>query len=810
MTFLARCWRPSSLLAVLLLTACPDDDSADDHPDAASLPLPDANTHVVDGHVPDAMVMDAAMATDASFHPDAARDGGVPDAAITVPDGSVVSPVDAGNLRDAATVVDAAQGSADANTIADAHVEPMDAGSFSDASGSDAAEGMDGAEDEPDAAVTEDAGLQPDVSGATIEPVDVVLTTPPNITTRQHLTFVLTYNDGSSVPIPSGAAWESSDTWIASVEDDGWITATGQESGTVTITATFQQWTAKRNVQVLVSNAIFLDGLNGQAQLAFDQGTPGLPEQAPRWSYPEHETVYPRGLAPPVIQWDKSGTPVNTVYRLTVQRDDVHFTLFTLKREYQPTAEQWEQLAGNPSSPVRLNLVGKEEVSTTALLNAATERTFTIANAYLRGNVYYRQIATAGPQNIIQRIDPGATAPIPEFNITPSGATCHGCHNVSRDGSRLAYTVWNSFDPRAGLAWTTHPEPSNLTALNPLRWTFSSLHPGGTRAASVYYGALTLTDVTPGIVGNVSKLADVPQAAVKGCTPGGDCAEYGCTPGPDCNVAASPTFSPDGTMLAYIARSSKAGCSSCGPSGCTECNGFLDWNYVGGDLMVMSWDSATDTFDMPRMLVRRGDTAINATLAYPSWSPDSRWIAIDQGPTTARYADNTFVHLVDPISGHMTRLTRGAPDGKTGFPNFTPFAEGGYYWLVFHSKRPYGAITTKQLWVMAIDVSMTPGVDGSHPAFWLPGQDSAWDNIQASWSLPACQPPGMSCSVEQPCCNGLSCTTHDQGQPTCTALGCMLPAQPCMQDEDCCPMEPEHRCLPTLAGDQHVCQQVVQ
>ena len=67
---------------------------------------------------------------------------------------------------------------------------------------------------------------------------------------------------------------------------------------------------------------------------------------------------------------------------------------------------------------------------------------------------------------------------------------------------------------------------------------------------------------------------------------------------------------------------------------------------------------------------------------------------------------------------------------QNGYPRFTPFVEGGHYWLLFHSTRPYGAVRKKQLWAMAIDVDAAAGGDPSHPAFHVPGQSLITDNIQ--------------------------------------------------------------------------------
>src|SRR5690606_38620283 len=161
---------------------------------------------------------------------------------------------------------------------------------------------------------------------------------------------------------------------------------------------------------------------------------------------------------------------------------------------------------------------------------------------------------------------------------------------------------------------------------------------------------------------------------------------------------------------------------------------------------------------------------------YPSWSPDSRWIAYSQGPDN-RGNPPTIIGLLDPRTGEVTRLERGAPQGLDVFPSFSPFIEGGYYWLLFYSRRPYGNVTTnKQLWVMAIDANAPPGTDPSRPAFWLPGQGTNHINITGYWAPNACEAEGQGCAAQLDCCEGLTCLPDDTGATTCQRdNACKLP-----------------------------------
>ena len=148
-------------------------------------------------------------------------------------------------------------------------------------------------------------------------------------------------------------------------------------------------------------------------------------------------------------------------------------------------------------------------------------------------------------------------------------------------------------------------------------------------------------------------------------------------------------------------------------------------------------------------------------------------------------------------------------------PTVNPVAAGGYAWVVFTSRRMYGNeatippycsdprgvnlaastvatvptnITTKKLWVAAVDLSQAPGVDSSHPAFYLPGQELIAGNSRGFWVLDPCQANGTACSTGDQCCDGY-CEQGEGGlvcgnkppNATCSAQG-----DKCTSNADCC------------------------
>ena len=138
-----------------------------------------------------------------------------------------------------------------------------------------------------------------------------------------------------------------------------------------------------------------------------------------------------------------------------------------------------------------------------------------------------------------------------------------------------------------------------------------------------------------------------------------------------------------------------------------------------------------------------------------------------------------------------------------------PIASGGYAWVVFTSRRMYGNvatippfcsdprgvdliknITTKKLWVAAIDLNAKPGEDASHPAFYLPAQELLAGNSRGFWVLNPCKASGKGCSAGDECCGGYCQPEIDGGPLVCLddlpEGQCAQTAEKCTTDGDCC------------------------
>ena len=104
-----------------------------------------------------------------------------------------------------------------------------------------------------------------------------------------------------------------------------------------------------------------------------------------------------------------------------------------------------------------------------------------------------------------------------------------------------------------------------------------------------------------------------------------------------------------------------------------------------------------------------------------------------------------------------------------------------YHWL---DPTQY---TTKKLWVAAIDLNAAPGVDPSHPAFYLPGQELIAGNARGFWTVDPCHTDGTTCETGDECCGGY-CRPGSGGGLICTNVQpmCSQEFEKCNVTADCC------------------------
>jgi Tol biopolymer transport system component len=251
-----------------------------------------------------------------------------------------------------------------------------------------------------------------------------------------------------------------------------------------------------------------------------------------------------------------------------------------------------------------------------------------------------------------------------------------------------------------------------------------------------------------------------------------------------------PAWSTDGNHVAFAVRAD---------------GNWLD--YTQSALWTADIDPAASPPAFTNIKQIIAGTATRPTTTYPSYSPDSKWISFERS-TQVRSRGAQAEMWLTSFDG-ATQVSLDAANTGTGLftqtdanyeGTFMPVAVGGYFWLVFVSERVYGNILTdtnegttsapgrhKQLWVTAIDAQPSGATDPSHPAFWLPGQNTADQNMRGEWALDPCKQQGQSCQAGYQCCAGY-CRADDAGTPVCTTPqgGCSSTGEACKTAADCC------------------------
>lgn len=240
-----------------------------------------------------------------------------------------------------------------------------------------------------------------------------------------------------------------------------------------------------------------------------------------------------------------------------------------------------------------------------------------------------------------------------------------------------------------------------------------------------------------------------------------------------------PSFAPDGSKIAYVVS---VGADS-------------------GTLASIAFDMKNVKAGPATLLVGRGN---GAPISWPSVTPDGNWIVYHRGDLDSRngLADLFLASASTPnqeirlgqLDGDGYPFAAGDRDRSYNYePTFAPVASGGYFWVVFTSRRTFGNLLTagkdnvKQLWVAAIDLSPTPGKDPSHPAFLLPGQDTASSNMRGFWALDPCKGDGQGCASGTECCGGFCDGSGPAGAKVCKSSGnCAQDGDHCETSSDCC------------------------
>lgn len=657
--------------------------------------------------------------------------------------------------------------------------------------------------EDPDSGLVDDSGFSlgdgapsEDFASISIDPKTATLDVDDGTPGTSTFKLIGTKSDGSTVTIADSVAWSATNPAVGAIAA-GVFTANGALGGAVQIKATHKGKTATAELSVKLrakSDDLTVDDPGKEKLRKADAA-----DAAIKWAYPYDDTVFPRGLAGPTLMWN--GALASDNYRVHLASATFELEAFvkvTVPARYEIPQKLWTKFVESTSGGATLTVTRLAGTAATRI----TQLKWTVAPGSMRGTIYY----WSNREGRVLRIKPGADVP-EDFSATvlpPSASLSDGtttstasctmtCHRVSADGSTLI-SGGDVFGGSYDLA-TNKPRYSFTAATYDARrtWHFGAPNPNGKYVVRHGYGEGGLYSTADGGAIPATGLEKVPTWY--------------------------PAFSPTGKQLLYV-----------------------DFTAAGANaLFGIDFDEGTLKFGTKKLLVSPDAVAAQKSLSYPSVTADGKWVIYQRatlnadtrgtcapGEPACRYDNRADLYLAQTsdkaaeipltkLNGTGYPFAAGSRDLSWNFePTFAPVAAGGYFWVVFTTRRSYGnayqgalaePAQVKQLWVAAIDTTVTPGKDPSHAAFRLPGQaltfkDAAGGvqnslNMSGSWALEPCKTDGLTCSAGSDCCGGFCEKKEGEAIGSCKSAPppCSAEGDKCTKDDDCCAKGDGARCV---------------
>ncbi len=549
---------------------------------------------------------------------------------------------------------------------------------------------------------------------------------------------------------PLVANWSMDNVGLGSIDATGLFTALGTVGGIAHIDAVAGTSKGSAIVNVNVTLTDNPGNVNAGNQALLKGG--GAADPGFKWLYPYDATVMPRGLKSPVMQFDGIAPDGLMIHMKATNIDYTGFYGASTPGQLQVADVMWKQVLASvtASDPLTVQMTKLSGGKVTGPIT----RTWSVAQGTMRGNVFYNTYSNGGE---MFKLKVGGTA---QSLLT----NCKVCHSASANGNVLASTD-GTYD------LTKNAAPL-INAPGSRAYSFAAVYPDGTFLLTTY-------TTSPGSAGiSPVELRDS-KTGNKISAPGMD----GTAIQP-----AMPAFSPDGTKIVFNDGNSQT-------------------------LSVMDFDVKTKKFS--------NKVTVLTSQKWPGWpqlTPDNKYVLFhddssqEMGTRSGQLANVRMLEIatkkvvaldaLNGISGGKPYMPYGSNEIDMNYePTILPIAVGGYYWVVFTSRRCYGNTLTpsldpdafaygtarrKKLWLAALDVTPQPNKDPSHPALYLPGQDLQPGNMRGFWSLDPCKPNGTACNEADECCGGFCRQSGNMKVCVPPPTGCSNEFEACTTAGDCC------------------------
>ena len=652
----------------------------------------------------------------------------------------------------------------------------------------------------------------------------VVTSVSPVVTAPTTAAFSTSLTPASCWTGAFAAIWGTSRYDLGVINSSGTYTHVVPVPATVQVSAYAGAFSATGRVLITV-NAIDVSAApTGYTDAKFTGVTPTSTQALPQVLYPYTNTIFPLGLSAPLLMWKNNFTTIGKAAEVTLRYPANATTPTYLwsaiiaegSYRFQIPQSAWtafEQTAkGSPGS------LEFQRIDSTGLLQTKVVTNIVFGTGNLRGRIYYTEYASTGAPKVV--LPYGSSAPTLAYNNPTLASNCGVCHSMSSTGNKFISSTWGSSNNNNYNTYGISNVDLTTGTLTPLTYgpisggdsrglTFGAITSTGTYAllANNWWGnpnnsgTTTAPNATLGPVVKVYKLPTAAGTLATDVSTTGVGTNWGLGNTGKIIQMYTPQFSPDNTRLLFI-------------NGDTAVDGTgvaATASYSRQGISYLQFDENAKSFTNRKLvtnMISGGNPASKYT-RWPTWENDSRTImfqtadvseddgynwyggmepsgtstrlkvhgkmySVDSGPIGG--TPNAPVELVQMNAGLGNPSPLGSDDTSRNYqPTMLGVAAGGFRWTVFTSIRAYGnyvntsAVASlnalkNKLWVAAIDDQVSGTTDRSHPAFYLPNQDTTAStlNERGYWNIDQCKAADQStsvCASNEECCGYSSTST---------------------------------------------------